>query len=61
MHTSRLYFEPTRTERTKRLLGSYADGVVYTILVLENPQRRESLKDFIAKNSYSLDLATGKI
>ena len=60
MHTSQLYFEPTRKDRTKRLLGSYADGVVYTILVLENPQQRESLEEFIRKNSYRLDPTTGK-
>jgi TonB family protein len=60
MHTSRLFFWPTRKYRRERLLGSYADGVVYTILVLENPKHRESLKDFIAKNGYGLDLAAGK-
>lgn len=60
MHTTRLFFEPTRKIRTQRLLGSYADGVVYTILVLENPKHRESLEDFIAKNGYGLDLAAGK-
>jgi TonB family protein len=60
MHTSRLFFEPTRKYRTQRLLGSYADGVVYTILILEDPNPRESLKDFIAKNGYGLDLTTGR-
>lgn len=60
MHTSHLFFEPTRMYRTLRLLGSYADGVVYTILVLENPKRRESLEDFIAKNRYGSDLTVGK-
>ena len=60
MHTSHLFFEPTRMYRTQRLLGSYADGVVYTILVLENPKRRESLEDFIAKNRYGSDLTVGK-
>ena len=60
MHTSRLFFEPTRQYRTLRLLGSYADGVVYTIFVLENPKRLESLDDFITKNGYGLDLAAGK-
>lgn len=59
MHTSRLFFEPTRKDRTQRLLGSYADGVVYTILVLENPQHRESLAEFIAQNRYGLDLTAG--
>ena len=60
MHTSRLFFEPTQKDRTKRELGAYADGVVYTILVLENPKRRESLEDFIAKNRYGSDLAAGR-
>jgi TonB family protein len=60
MHTSRLFFEPTQRYRTQRLLGSYADGVVYTILVLENPKPRESFEDFIAKNGYGLDLTTEK-
>lgn len=60
MHTSRLFFEPTRTDRTQRLLGSYADGVVYSILVLENPKRLESLEEFITKNSHGLDPAAGR-
>jgi TonB family protein len=60
MHTSRVFYEPTQKYRTQRLLGSYADGVVYTILVLENPQSRESLEDFIATNSYSLVLTGGQ-
>ena len=60
MQTSRLFFEPTRKYRTQRLLGSYADGVVYSILVLENPKPRESLEDFVATNSYGLDLGAGK-
>lgn len=60
MHTSHLYFEPTRKDRTQRLLGSYADGVVYTIVVLENPQHRESFEDFILNNRYGVDLAAGK-
>ena len=60
MHTSRLFFEPTQKYRTQWLLGSYADGVVYSILVLENPKHRESLEDFIAQNSYGLDLTKAK-
>src|SRR6185369_12409284 len=60
MHTSRLYFEPTQKDRTQRQLGAYADGVVYTILVLENPKHRESLKDFISNNRYGVDLTVGK-
>jgi TonB family protein len=60
MHTSHLFFEPTRKDRTQRLLGSYADGAVYTILVLENPNRLESLEDFIAQNGYGSDLTAGK-
>lgn len=60
MHTSRLFFEPTRKDRTQRLLGSYADGVVYTVLVLENPKHLESLEGFIAQNGYGLDLTTAK-
>ena len=60
MHTSRVFYEPTRKHRTQRLLGSYADGVVYTILVLENPKSQESLEDFMAKNSYGLYLTTGQ-
>jgi len=60
MHTSRVFFEPIPKYRTQRLLGSYADGVVYTVLVLENPKPRESLEDFIAKNGYGLNPANGK-
>jgi len=60
MHTSRLFFEPTQKYRTQRLLGSYADGVVYTILVLENPKPQESLEGFIAHNGYSLHPSNGR-
>lgn len=60
MHTSRWFSEPDRKDRTQRELGAYADGVVYTILVLENPKRRESLEDFIVKNGYGFDLTAGK-
>jgi len=37
---------PLKDRRT-RLLGSYADGVVYTIEVLENPEPQQSLEEFI--------------
>lgn len=60
MHTSHLFFEPTRKDRIQRLLGSYADGVVYTIVVLENPQHLELFEDFILNNRYDADLAAGK-
>ena len=44
-----------RIQRTRKIhqLGSYADGVIYTIMVFENPKPRESLDDFVDKHSAS--------
>lgn len=35
-------------ERQQRVIGAYADGVVYAIYTFENPNRRQSLDDLIA-------------
>jgi len=45
MHITEQYLR--QRSRKIYLLGSYADGVVYTITVFENPQRRQSLNDFV--------------
>jgi TonB family protein len=47
MHTTEQYLRRLDRFRKIHLLGSYADGVVYTITVFENPQPRQSLNDFV--------------
>lgn len=36
-------------QQQQRVLGAYADGVVYAIYTFENPKRRQSLDDIVAK------------
>jgi TonB family protein len=36
-------------DRQERVIGGYADGVVYAIYTFENPKRRQSLEDLIAE------------
>ena len=60
-------FRKTLVSRARGLrrhasLGSYADGVVYTIYVFENPSPRESIDEFIKKQLSSRkhwDLSAG--
>lgn len=47
LHTTQQFLRRLGDTRTIYLLGSYADGVIYTITVFENPQPRQSLKDFV--------------
>lgn len=51
MHRSEQFLRRLNGSRTIHELGSYADGVVYTITVFENPQPRQSLDDFIKEQS----------
>ena len=36
-------------DRRQRVIGAYADGVVYSIYTFDNPNRRQSLDDLIAE------------
>jgi TonB family protein len=51
MHKSAQFLRRLNGTRTIHELGSYADGVVYTITVFENPQPRQSLNDFIKEQA----------
>jgi len=51
MHKSEQFLRRLNGTRTIHELGSYADGVVYTITVFENPQPRQSLNDFIKEQA----------
>ena len=51
MHTTEQYLRRLDRFRKIYLLGSYADGVVYTITVFENPPPRQSLADFIKEQA----------
>lgn len=47
MHTSQRFNARSQKFAKMRQLGAYADGVVYTIYVFENPEPRQSLDQFI--------------
>ena len=51
MHKTSQFLNRLQKSRTIHLLGSYADGVVYTIDVFENPQPRQSLDDFLKQQA----------
>lgn len=51
MHKTEQFLRRLNGSRTIHELGSYADGVVYTITVFENPQPRQSLDDFIKEQA----------
>jgi TonB family protein len=53
VHTSSEFLERTKKSHKIRMLGSYADGVVYVIHVFENPEPRKSLESFIEKRKTS--------
>ena len=50
MHVQQEFLMRAQKNRKIYLLGSYADGVVYTISVFENPKPRQSLDDFVAEH-----------
>lgn len=54
MHLSERRLEGDKKSRGEVLLGSYADGVVYTVYVLENFSPRHTLQDFIAYRTASV-------
>ena len=49
MHTSSSYNARARKNAKIRQLGAYADGVVYTIYIIDNPEPRHSLDEFVEK------------
>jgi TonB family protein len=55
MHTTEYFNDRARKNVKIRQLGAYADGVVYTIYIFDNPVPRQSLDQFVAR------LTTGRI
>lgn len=53
MHISHKWIEGDKKPRREVWLGSYADGVVYTVYVVENFSPQESLQQFIARRTDS--------
>ena len=51
MHRQQKYFEGIDDARRELLLGAYANGVVYTVYVLENTKPKMSLSDFVAEQA----------
>ena len=51
MHTSGEFIARARKNTKIRQLGAYADGVVYTIQIFENPVPREPLGEFVGRLS----------
>ena len=51
MHTSGEFIARARKNTKIRQLGAYADGVVYTIQIFENPSPREPLDQFVERMS----------
>ena len=63
MHINEKWLEGDKKPRREVLLGSYADSVVYTVYVLENPGSRHSLEDLIAaqmSSGYALNVNTAR-
>lgn len=51
MTTSGRYRYVQRQSLTDRMVGAYADGVVYGVYTYDNPEPRDSFADFIAENA----------
>jgi TonB family protein len=49
MNTGGSHVEKLNKDRKERMLGAYADGVVYAIHTFENPKRRQSLDEVITE------------
>ena len=47
MHINHVWIEGATKPRRQVLLGAYADGVAYSVAVLQNPTPRQPLQDFI--------------
>jgi TonB family protein len=58
MSTSDYFVVKLNTHRRERILGAYADGVVYAIYTYENPNGRQSLDELIGEFSQP---ATGSL
>jgi TonB family protein len=52
MHTYQKVVNPLWPQRVHRLLGAYADGLVYTVSCSENP-KRQLLEDFIEQEIFT--------
>jgi TonB family protein len=68
MNLNTRYREEWDKERKTLQLGAYADGVVYTVFVLENPSPKVSLQEFIgeftsasANSERNIDRFIGKV
>jgi TonB family protein len=48
MTTGGRYREETKQELTDRMVGAYADGVVYAIYTYDNPKPRDTFEHFLA-------------
>ena len=62
MVTNKDFSSQLKKERGHRYIATVADGVGYTIEAYENPQRQQSLEQFIAEaaSAYGFDVSTGK-
>jgi TonB family protein len=55
MHVSEKFLEGIEKGRRQVLLGSYAEGAAYVVYTLENPNPQQSLRDFIAARTGSIE------
>ena len=51
MTTYGRYREVQRQRLTDRMVGAYADGVVYSVYTFDNPEPRDSFDEFIAREA----------
>ena len=62
MHTTEYFNERARKNAKIHQLGAYADGVAYTISIVENPKPRQALDEFVGRLRYGciLDRTTAR-
>lgn len=62
MVSNKSFSSQLKKERGQRLISAVADGVDYRIEAYENPQRQQSLEQFIAEaaSAYGFNLSTGR-
>jgi TonB family protein len=62
MISNKSFSSQLKKERGHRLISTVADGVDYRIEAYENPQRQQSLQEFIAEaaSAYGFDVSTGR-
>ena len=58
--TSSRYRELLRQRLTDRMVGAYADGVVYGLYTYDNPKPRDSFEDFVARELDGKDGSQGR-